>query len=542
MKNLPFKSLQPTVYKSLGKKPKPKPGAKPRLVKINGLLAHQASSRVDPTRTTGLRNRWAAEMGRRFTALRRLVWKAIVDDDCFGLGPAYKLYRPAIHVKFDFPRLEDKIPAFMQWLQQQQDEGILELVTLPRMGQSLGEPWTNLFVRDSYERGVIRAREQLMTAGYGAPGLGAGELPLLELPGMASGILANPFHVDRLASVFLRSYDGLKGITAAMDMQVSHVLAQGLADGDNPITLAKKMNYVISGMGKDLGITDSLGRFIPAERRAKMLARTEVIRAHAQAQLQEFKVWGVAGVNVVAEWVTAGFNVCPQCQDKSRQGPYTIEQAWNLIPFHPHCRCCWVAKPRNEIYVHSNPCHNPAGPGGGQFCPTGGGGQVAKSEWKPSMSRAEANEWAKGSKYTATVFHATSSENAANISNSGFDLSKRGYGRVWGDGVYVALDKQSEAFWIRPDTVSLNLKIKLNNPFVSSDASEVSKIRDLAEKRILSTGKKLNEEGVSVARTMSDILRERGHDGIIIKEKSPTLYVGGNQAIVFNPKSVVVIK
>jgi hypothetical protein len=79
------------------KKPKPKPGAKPRLVKINGLLAHQTSSRVDPTRTTGLRNRWAAEMGRRFTALRRLVWKAIVDDDCFGLGPAYKMYRPTTH-------------------------------------------------------------------------------------------------------------------------------------------------------------------------------------------------------------------------------------------------------------------------------------------------------------------------------------------------------------------------------------------------------------------------------------------------------------
>jgi len=544
--------------------PKPKPGSKPRLVKINGLLAHQASSRIDPTRTTGLRNRWAAEMGRRFTALRRLIWKTIVDDDCFGIGPAYEMYRPAaysnpchdeqgrfcstgggsdqaggimkmfhgtssdyidsikehglipgktqggdswaakqgwndciseigsqkvsvymtnklriadqyaryaaemsggvpvilevvvpksfigklskdekdsdaikfngkikpdwitriisqsevspplegpsivirkksrmislsqdqskvfyiativdnqpvstthtlstpiIHIKFDFPRLEDKIPAFMQWLQQQQDEGILELVTLPRMGQSLGEPWTNMFVKDSYERGVIRAREQLMSAGYGTPGLGAGELPLLGLPGMTSGVLANPFHVDRLASVYLRAYDGLKGISNAMSMQISHVLAQGLADGDNPITLAKKMNYVISGMGKDMGITDSLGRFIPAERRAKMLARTEVIRSHAQAQLQEFKVWGVAGVDVVAEWVTAGFNVCPQCQDKSRQGPYTIEQAWNLIPFHPHCRCCWVAKPRNELYVHSNPCHDERG----RFCSTGGG-------------------------------------------------------------------------------------------------------------------------------------------------------------------------
>ena len=256
------------------------------------------------------------------------------------------MYRPTVYVKFDFPRLEDKIPAFMQWLQQQQDEGILELINLPRMGQSLGDPWTNMFVKDSYERGVIRAREQLMQAGYGAPGLGAVDvIPLLGTPAL-SGIMANPFHVDRLAAAFLRSYDGLKGISSAMDMQISHILAQGLADGDNPVTLGKKMNYVISGMGENLGITDSLGRFIPAERRAVMLARTEVIRAHATASLQEYKNWGVAGVDVEAEWTTAGFNVCPLCEELSHEGPYTIEEAMNMIPAHPHCRCCWRPRPK----------------------------------------------------------------------------------------------------------------------------------------------------------------------------------------------------
>jgi hypothetical protein len=312
------------------------------------------------------------------------------NNGIFTAPTTHTLSTPAVHVKFDFPRLEDKIPAFMAWLQQQQDEGILELVTLPRMGQSLGEPWTNLFVRDSYERGVIRAREQLMTAGYGTPGLGAGDLPLMELPGMASGVLANPFHVDRLASVFLRSYDGLKGISNAMDMQISHVLAQGLADGDNPITLAKKMNYVISGMGKDLGITDSLGRFIPAERRAKMLARTEVIRSHHLATVQEYRNWGVAGVNVVAEWVTAGFNVCPICQEIARKGPYTLDQVQNMLPAHVHCRCTTIPRPMGEISVHSNPCHNPAGPGGGQFCNTGGGAGSAGSSWTVSNSVEDA--------------------------------------------------------------------------------------------------------------------------------------------------------
>jgi len=233
----------------------------------------------------------------------------------------------------------------MAWLRKQQDDGILEIISLPRLGQSLGEPWTNMFVKDSYSRGVIRAREQLMSAGYGAPGIGDVEaLPLLGTPALA-GVLANPFHVDRVASLYIRTYDQLKGITAAMDTQISTILAQGMADGDNPIQIAKKLNFIISGQGDSLGVTDSLGRFIPAERRAKMLARTEIIRAHAQAQLTEFKVWGVAGVNVVAEWETAGFNVCPLCLELSAKGPYTIEQAMNMIPAHPHCRCAWRAEP-----------------------------------------------------------------------------------------------------------------------------------------------------------------------------------------------------
>lgn len=329
-----FKSLQFNHSKS-----------RPRLIRINGLLAHQTLNRRDPTKTTGLRNRFAAEMGRRFTALRRLIYKTIVDEDCFGLGPAYKLYRPTVHTSFDFPTNQAKVEAFMAWLRKQQDDGILEIISLPRLGQSLGEPWTNMFVKDSYSRGVIRAREQLMSAGYGAPGIGDVEaLPLLGTPALA-GVLANPFHVDRVASLYIRTYDQLKGITAAMDTQISTILAQGMADGDNPIQIAKKLNFIISGQGDSLGVTDSLGRFIPAERRAKMLARTEIIRAHAQAQLTEFKVWGVAGVNVVAEWETAGFNVCPLCLELSAKGPYTIEQAMNMIPAHPHCRCAWRAEP-----------------------------------------------------------------------------------------------------------------------------------------------------------------------------------------------------
>jgi SPP1 gp7 family putative phage head morphogenesis protein len=127
-----------------------------------------------------------------------------------------------------------------------------------------------------------------------------------------------------------------------MDSQISRVLAQAMADGKNPREIARLLTRTISGPMGDLGITDTLGRFIPAERRAKMLARTEIIRAHAEAELMEFKNWAVAEVKVKAELVTAGDDrVCIICQSLEGQ-TFTLDQASGIIPVHPACRCNWI--------------------------------------------------------------------------------------------------------------------------------------------------------------------------------------------------------
>jgi SPP1 gp7 family putative phage head morphogenesis protein len=143
--------------------------------------------------------------------------------------------------------------------------------------------------------------------------------------------------------IFSRVYNELKGITAAMDQQISRVLAQGLADGDNPRLLARKLVSTINGDGVDrLGVTDTLGRFIPARRRAELLARTETIRAHHMALMQEYRNWRVEGVYVNAELVTAGDDrVCTRCS--SLEGRvYTLEEAENIVPVHPLCRCTMI--------------------------------------------------------------------------------------------------------------------------------------------------------------------------------------------------------
>jgi SPP1 gp7 family putative phage head morphogenesis protein len=288
---------------------------------------------VDPTRTTALRNLFARDMRRRFDELCRVIAQAIVVKDCFGLNrPTVFQMTPPGEQAFAFPLSKDKMEAFMIWLQEQVDKGILTVGDINQLGLGYNEAWTNKYIFDSYKRGMIRARMEMQKVGM--------DVPSIDQTGGVEISMGTPLHIDRLGLLYARVFSDLKGVTDAMDAQISRVLAQGLADGDGPRLLARKLVSVINGDGADkLGITDTLGRFIPAKRRAEMIARTETIRAHHMATIQEYRNWAVIDIIVQAEWMTAGDNrVCDRCA--SMQGNiYTLDQIEGMIPLHPQCRC-----------------------------------------------------------------------------------------------------------------------------------------------------------------------------------------------------------
>ena len=308
------------------------------------ILTNAEVNRIDPTRTTVLRNAFAKDMKRRFTELSRTILKTVIENDAFGLYINVLQMSPARKSQFAFPRSQDKVRAFMLWLEEQVRLGILEVDQFQQLGQGIDRAWTNKYITDSYSRGVQRARYEVKKAGI--------EVPSIEQTGGASMALTVPVHVDRLGLMYTRVFSDLKGITQTMDTQISRVLSQGLGDGDNPRLLARKMIAVINGAKSgELGITDTLGRYIPAQRRAEVLARTEVIRAHHQATIQEYNNWGVEGVNVLGEWKTAGDGrVCPECE--ALEGSiFTLEEINNKIPVHPQCRCIalpYIYEPVNK--------------------------------------------------------------------------------------------------------------------------------------------------------------------------------------------------
>ena len=287
----------------------------------------------DPTRTTTLRNLFASKMKSRFAQLRSVIKKAIVDNDVFGLSTPTVMQDMSIppNRAFAFPRTADKVQGFMEWLQEQVDKGILETYQKPQIGRGIEEAWTNVYIRSAYQQGVKRARQEMINAGY--------DVPPIEEGVSFTALLNQEVHADRLGVLYTRAFDELKGITTQMGTQISRVLTQGLAEGRNPREIANILTKTISGPTGDLGITDTLGRFIPAERRAVMLARTEIIRAHHVGAVQEYMNWGVEGVKVKAEWVTAGDSrVCPQCQSMSG-AVFTLNEILWKIPFHVQCRC-----------------------------------------------------------------------------------------------------------------------------------------------------------------------------------------------------------
>jgi len=285
--------------------------------------------RYDPTRTVTLRNEYQAEMRRRFKALRKLVTEAILDLDVLGLDEREPLSFNQELISNALPERQawrfqtdaQKLGSFQTWLQQQIDDEILSV-------DVKGNPWTAKYVDSSYRKGVVRsfneANKEL-------------DEPLGFIDGKRSQFLESSFtqpeRLSKLQFLYTRSFEELKGITAAMSQQLSRVLAAGIANGRGARVIARELSNTITGI---------------TNKRALVLARTEVISAHAEGQLDSFQELGIERVGVVVEWDTAGdAGVCPLCRPMNG-AIFTIEEARGMIPRHPNCRCAWIPAPKSK--------------------------------------------------------------------------------------------------------------------------------------------------------------------------------------------------
>lgn len=216
---------------------------------------------------------------------------------------------------FQFKTKDEKLKSFNRWFADLVNQGILEVDRTTR-------PWLAKYVESAYKKGAIRSyleahkKELGRTADFYA---GTREQFLRSA-------FETPERMSKLKLLGTRAFEELKGISAEMSRQMSRVLADGMAHGKGPYEIARTMSNTITGIER---------------KRAKVLARTEIIHAHAEGQLDGYEEMGVEEVSVDVEWSTAGDDlVCELC-DEMEGEVFTIDEARGLIPKHPNCRCAW---------------------------------------------------------------------------------------------------------------------------------------------------------------------------------------------------------
>jgi SPP1 gp7 family putative phage head morphogenesis protein len=298
----------------------------------------------DPTQTVTLRRLFVAQMNARFSSISKLIVESIVKNDCFDLGPDRRTDIKAIlfpppkswiddlfpigYKRFKFMTDPQKVEAFMAWLKEMEEKAIFQIVNYPRVGSSINPVWTNIYIAQSYQHGVLWARNKMRSDAELLKRLG---ITIGDLPVDGADIvdaIQRGVHADRVGVLFSRVYSDLKGVTEAMDLAIARILSESIILGKPAREIASLMVNKVKTIGKH---------------RATLIARTETIRAHHLASIQEYRNAGVVGVKVEAEWHTArDGRVCELCAplDYSVSGKvWSLDEIEDKIPVHPQCRC-----------------------------------------------------------------------------------------------------------------------------------------------------------------------------------------------------------
>lgn len=235
---------------------------------------------------------------------------------------------------FDFPTDSRKQRAFHRWLKRALADEFLEPATFVDVRE--GRHYTATYVRSSYSKAVEDAGRRLRAEGF-------------DVPDEAVSTIFNlPVHESSLRRIYTRAYENLEGINDDAAQVIRQELAQGFAEGVNPREMATRMN-------RELDTIDL--------KRARVLARTEVIHSYSTGTLDRYERAGVGRVTVSAEFASAADDrVCSLCASQEgrvhsvseartgtfdfapgEQDPPSLEGTYPVNPpIHPSCRCSWL--------------------------------------------------------------------------------------------------------------------------------------------------------------------------------------------------------
>lgn len=249
--------------------------------------------KADPSRTKTLRGALEREFHKRFNRIKHDIFALLVTEDAFGLRPRNQTTRAVTdnatieNQRFRFLSTPEQIVAFQEWLKTQTNAIVLGGAT----PGNVDNVYWQRFVEEGYRKGQGRAFVDVRPVAAATTDPKA----LAFFEGTKAEFLrssfGSPVAVDKVKILAGRVFTELQGVNVAMAQGITRELTEGLARGENPHTIARRMQDTVEGIGK---------------RRATLIARTEIIRAHAEGQLDAMESLGVEKVGVAVEWSTAG--------------------------------------------------------------------------------------------------------------------------------------------------------------------------------------------------------------------------------------------
>ena len=267
-------------------------------------MANKNLYRDDPTRTLTLRNKAVSEINRRFKKLDNLIFESIAKNKIFENAEALK------KDEFVFLRDDQKLDRFNIWLDQTINELLLS-GTLNIGDERLN--WYLVYIQDSYNRAVKKTNNDIARI------LGRNVIPIPRQ------LRLDTFHVQKLKIMFSRNIEQLRGITETMAQQINRELTSGILQGDNSLTIARRIRNRVDKIGKT---------------RSKLLARTEIMNTHQLASIFEGENLQQYAPDdeIVYRW-RSGADDRVRPEHRARNGKYYTKKKVATLTGEPNCRC-----------------------------------------------------------------------------------------------------------------------------------------------------------------------------------------------------------
>ena len=157
------------------------------------------------------------------------------------------------------------------------------------------------------------------------------------------------------------NFELIRNVSDDLIESIRHHIFRGIAEGQSIHEVARAIT--------DSGLKPLKNKTLTAYQRASLIARTEIARSMTTGRLQSYANYGVEKVKIL----TAGDdNVCPICLEAAHifngekthdniigEKVYSLEDASDILPFHPACRCSLIAYIEHYQDIPQKPIENP---------------------------------------------------------------------------------------------------------------------------------------------------------------------------------------